>query len=115
MPTTPQRPCRVAGCVYVVPCPVHPARRPWRDRPSFRVRYGTTWDALARRVLREEPVCRWGSLAGEGGRCGQASTTADHIVPRAWGGLSERANLRGLCARHQQAKASREGAAGGRR
>jgi len=50
------------------------------------------------RVLAEEPVC---AVAG----CGEPSTSVDHRIPLALGGSPlDRANLQGMCARHNSAK-----------
>jgi 5-methylcytosine-specific restriction protein A len=59
-------------------------------------------------VLRDQPWCP--RCAAEGRV--EPTTSVDHIVPKAWGGTDDRANLQALCARHQQQKASREGAQG---
>lgn len=48
------------------------------------------WRRIRAVVLAEEPTCRWCGVA--------ASTTADHIVPRAHGGDDRRENLCGSCA-----------------
>jgi 5-methylcytosine-specific restriction endonuclease McrA len=59
---------------------------------------GSVWRALRRRVLAEEPVCQ---VPG----CGRLSTEVDHIVPLAAGGAPlDRANLQGLCQRHNASK-----------
>ncbi len=47
---------------------------------------------LRLKVLAEEPLCMI-----RGPKCTRISTTADHIKPRAQGGLSVRSNLRGAC------------------
>jgi 5-methylcytosine-specific restriction endonuclease McrA len=63
-------------------------------------------------VLSYDRICQWGRLADErDAPCAAPSTTVDHIVPKYLGGTDAYANLRGLCARHQQIKAGREGAA----
>ena len=61
----------------------------WREveRPR-RARERLAGDRLRKRVLAEEPTCRF---------CGAASEEVDHIVPIYLGGSSERPNLRGLC------------------
>jgi hypothetical protein len=48
-------------------------------------------------VLRRDPVCTWGTLPGEDGPCGAASTDADHI---GGAGNHDMAFLRGLCHDH---------------
>src|SRR5262245_21499913 len=53
---------------------------------------GHGWSLLAKRVVAEEPSCHWGF---EG--CTVASTEADHLKPRALGGLDDRSNLVGSC------------------
>jgi 5-methylcytosine-specific restriction endonuclease McrA len=63
------------------------------------------WDAMRKRVLREEPTCRV---------CGEPAVAVDHIAPRAEGGDESRANLRGICAachRRKTAEDSRRGKA----
>lgn len=79
-------------------------RKPWAHaEPSRHARgYGSEWGAKRRQVLAEEPVCRYCRRA--------ASTTADHIKPKAEGGTDDRRNLAGCCKACQQAKAGREGA-----
>jgi len=64
----------------------------WRSEPL-----PAGWPALRFAILARDPVCRWGSLPGELGPCGQDSTDADHIGP-AWDHRPER--LRGLCGPH---------------
>ena len=90
MPTAPWPRCTFPGCRVRQKgggrCPAH---RP--TRASARARgYDRGWDALAKRVIAEEPICR---------RCGvNPSTVAGHILPRSRGGTNARSNLRGLCA-----------------
>jgi hypothetical protein len=76
-----------------------------RYRPAHADVYRTReWTNLRRRVLREEPIC-----AVEG--CGERSTSVDHVQPLADGGEPyDRANCRGMCAKHHKERSSRQGA-----
>lgn len=93
--------------------PVHRApgwrqRRPW-EHPEGKVTgasrgYGYAWAKIRKRVLAEEPWCRYCLIDGR-----QApSTTVDHMINRARGGTDERANLCGCCTPCQRSKAGRE-------
>ena len=107
MPWSPKRDC--VGCGRRVaggrPCPHCKARRD-ASQPGVRERYGAGWDALARRVIAEEPLCR---LCEADGRI-TASTQADHIVPVSVRPdlKQERSNLQGLCDRCHAAKSAAE-------
>jgi 5-methylcytosine-specific restriction endonuclease McrA len=90
MPTARRRRCSwPPGCNVRVTrggrCPAH--REP--GRLSARQRgYDGDWDAIARQVIAEEPICR---------RCGvNPSEVAGHILPLPVG-TNARPNLRGLC------------------
>ena len=54
-------------------------------------------------VLRRDPICRWP-------HCIEASTDADHIVAKRFGGLDTLENLQGLCHAHHSRKTRRENA-----
>jgi 5-methylcytosine-specific restriction endonuclease McrA len=63
------------------------AGKPWR-----RAYTDPRWRALAKRTLREEPICRRCTL--------RRSEVADHVIPIGspfWGEPFERANTQGLC------------------
>lgn len=64
----------------------------WRTVPL-----PSDWPAIRYEVLFRDPVCRWGSLDGEEGTCGQDATEADHT-----GSPSDHRPemLRGLCHSH---------------
>lgn len=109
-PTKPARPCRVATCSHLQPCPVpgH-QKQPWEKRPSPQTYNSAEWKRLRARVLREEPTCRL-RLPGCTGR----STTAAHIqsVAERPNLFLVRSNVRGSCASCNHREAS---AKGGRR
>jgi 5-methylcytosine-specific restriction endonuclease McrA len=71
------------------------ARRRWRTRAG---------QLLARRVIREEPVC-WLQFPGV---CTGAATTADHVQPvtRRPDLVLVRSNLRGACSECNRARNS---------
>ncbi len=117
-PTAPKKPCPNPRCPDLSgDCPVHgrTAQRQAYDqtRGSSRARgyADPAWLAVRAAVLERDPECTWGSLprdrAPAAYTCGNPSTTAAHIVPRAAGGSDEPENLRGLCARHHSAETSR--------
>jgi 5-methylcytosine-specific restriction endonuclease McrA len=83
------RACPQPGCPNVQPCPTH-ARKPWAHAVEDRHARGYDAEYMRNRaiVLREEQDC---ALCGGPGL---SNDTADHIVPRADGGGSERSNLR---------------------
>lgn len=73
--------CPAPGCGHLRPCAQHPAPTTSRGRAHRKARAQT---------LREEHIC-W--------LCGQPGTaadplTADHIIPRAHGGIDHRDNMR---------------------
>jgi 5-methylcytosine-specific restriction protein A len=114
MPWSPRGPCPVPGCRQRQPCPRHPdtPRSPWKRSNGARWRddYGAAWPALARRVLHEEPRCRYGTLPSERDvpPCTAPSREVDHITPKARGGTDDRTNLRGLCTHHHFVKSGRD-------
>jgi len=78
------------------PCKVPAARQAsnWDKRKTRQQRgYGREHDAMRRRVMAEEPLCRECSKSGRVA----ASTVADHIIPKAEGGTDDRDNYQGLC------------------
>ena len=100
MPIRVASPCHVATCPNRKPCPVHVAHRP---APSQRG-YTKAWYSLSKTMIAEEPWCH---------RCMATHSennplTADHIVPLAKGGESNRENTMVLCRRCN----SRKGANG---
>jgi 5-methylcytosine-specific restriction protein A len=84
----------------------------WTKRTSRQSRgYGREHDAMRKRVLAEEPLCRACSAAGRV----EATTIADHIKPKAEGGTDDRENYQGLCRPCSIAKTARESGRGRRR
>nr|MBA2600219.1 HNH endonuclease [Actinomycetota bacterium] len=59
-----------------------------RVDPANKGRYGSSWQAIRARVLRESPRCQI---------CGKPATDVDHIRAHADGGTDDRSNLRALC------------------
>ena len=77
----------------------------WDKRKTRQQRgYGREHDAMRRRVLAEEPLCRDCLKTGHVA----AATIADHIVPKAEGGTDDRENYQGLCRPCSTAKTSSE-------
>lgn len=77
----------------------------WDKRRTRQQRgYGREHDAMRKRVLAEEPLCRECSRAGKVA----ASTIADHIKPKAEGGSDDRDNYQGLCRPCSTAKTAKE-------
>jgi len=92
--------------------PARPRQSNWTKRKSRQERgYGREHDAMRRQVLAEEPLCR---LCLEAGRV-TPTTIADHIVPLADGGASDRYNYQGLCRPCHDLKTARESARARRR
>lgn len=75
----------------------------WRSEPL-----PSNWPSIRYAVLERDPVCRWGSLPGEEGRCGLASTDADHTGDP---GNHDPAFLRGLCTWHHRHRTALQGVA----
>jgi 5-methylcytosine-specific restriction protein A len=83
MASKPKRPCRYPGCPAIVPggglCGEHKReqrRREDADRLSATQRgYGTEWRRRTARFRRQNPLCV------NYARCGNRTTTVDHIVP----------------------------------
>lgn len=66
----------------------------WDKRKTRQQRgYGREHDAMRKRVLDEEPLCRECSKAGRV----EAACIADHIKPKTEGGTDDRENYQGLC------------------
>lgn len=84
------RPCSVAGCPHLQPCPVHARGRGSTDeRPSASARgYDRRWRKLRLMYLRAHPLCV---------RCMGAATIADHVIPRSAGGTDTWDNLQSMC------------------
>lgn len=77
----------------------------WDKRKTRQQRgYGREHDAMRKRVLAEEPLCRECSKSG----LVEATTVADHIKPKAEGGTDDRDNYQGLCRPCSTAKTARE-------
>lgn len=77
----------------------------WDKRKTRQQRgYGREHDAMRKRVLIEEPLCRECTKAGRV----EATTVADHIKPKAEGGTDDRDNYQGLCRPCSTAKTARE-------
>jgi hypothetical protein len=55
------------------------------------------WPGIRAAVLMRDPVCRWGMLPEEAGRCSSAATEADHIGDPSDHRLTM---LRGICGPH---------------
>lgn len=68
--------------------------------------YGSDYDRMRARVLREEPLCRPCDAQG----FVTASVTADHIKPLAEGGTGDRENMQGICSACHKAKTALEAA-----
>jgi 5-methylcytosine-specific restriction protein A len=86
---------------------VKPARQlsNWDKRSTRQQRgYGREHDAMRRRVLDEEPLCRECLKVGRV----EETKVADHIIPKAEGGTDERENYQGLCRPCSTAKTARE-------
>ena len=104
MPDAPTRPCYVASCSHVRPCPVHGMRqrRPWNQH---------RWRVLARAFLRRHPFC----VACRAARRVTLATDVDHVVAHKGddGLFWDEANWQALCARCHGLKTKREEARGG--
>jgi 5-methylcytosine-specific restriction endonuclease McrA len=108
MPTLPLQRCRWPGCreKQAGPrCRAH-ARRSSRNHygiPRQLRGLGAGWPAIVRAVIeRDGGACQL-RLAG----CTGVATTADHVVPRAAGGISELWNLRASCLHCNTARGAR--------
>lgn len=102
MPMLPKRPCSVAGCPVLGPCPVH--RRPVRPQPAQPVRlyddrrgsstqrgYDRQWRKLREDYFKRNTYCRHcGRLLG-------SRKVLDHRIAKAQGGTDGESNLQGLC------------------
>jgi len=75
----------------------------WRSEPL-----PPGWKAIQYAILARDPVCRWGSLPGEEGSCGQDSTDADHTGDP---GDHRPEALRGLCHPHHVIRSAAQGRA----
>lgn len=99
--------CSIKGCPNIAVakgrCPQHPViaweGKTWKDNPWS----DPELKRLRRQVIKEEPNCRY---------CGRATTSVDHILPRAEGGSHARGNLQGLCTDCRKAKDARDSARG---
>ena len=115
-------PCRAPGCgiASMEPyCQKHSKQRVRSsssdNRPSRRkalhkggAGYGSAHNRWRKRVLANDPICRWD--LGDGRRCLEPSTVADHVVPVKVL-PAERYNLansQGLCRRHHNSKTHEE-------
>lgn len=111
MPDRIRRACSVWPCAELATvkgkCPAH-AREADADRNERRARSlavyrSARWRRTRRRVLRDEPWCRWPG-------CQAAATDVDHIVRIEDGGDPwDDDNLQPLCHRHHSRKTRREG------
>ena len=115
-------PCRSPGCGIATKdayCQKHTKQRVRSsssdNRPSRRkalhkggAGYGSAHILWRKRVLANDPICRWD--LGDGRRCLEPSTVADHVVPVKVL-PAERYNLdnsQGLCHRHHNSKTHEE-------
>lgn len=91
MPHSAHRACPFPGCRLYQPCPDHRlSSTPRIDPPWYRVYTTPEWRRLSRRVIAEEPICHWCTVA--------RSKVADHVVHLADGGAPyDRANVVGSC------------------
>jgi len=78
----------------------------WSKRSRHERGYGCEHEAMRKRVLAEEPLCRICLAAGRV----TASTIADHIVNKAEGGSDERENYQGACKPCHDVKTTEEAA-----
>ncbi len=69
-------------------CKAHGGGAWQRTDPSSKHRYGSHWQEIRVRVLREQPSCEI---------CGKRATDVDHVRAVADGGSDDRSNLRALC------------------
>jgi 5-methylcytosine-specific restriction protein A len=94
--------CSKCGQLFTAPTHVNggrPRTRCDRCRTNHARIDGAKWRKARAQVLREEPVCRV---------CGAPSEEVDHIIPlQAGGDPYARANLQGLCKRHNASKGAR--------
>jgi 5-methylcytosine-specific restriction endonuclease McrA len=143
VPKRPDKACRVLGCPYVAPCPVHgrqvtePLRQAERDRgrlSAHRRGYGHKWRGFAERYFAE----LWRLKVPRAGQCGcrhpsapptddsvcaregliRMATLIDHIIPITGPGdplLYDKSNLQGLCDTCHNKKRKRESDAAKRR
>jgi len=108
MPMLPKRPCPVAGCPSLGPCPTHqrpaqpkPPQRMYDDRrgSSTQRGYGYAWQQRRKEFIKRHPFCV---------RCGKPTTDVDHVIPRSRGGSDDDRNLQPLCSRCHKQKTARE-------
>jgi 5-methylcytosine-specific restriction endonuclease McrA len=107
--------CGVPGCPELTEsgrCPRHPPDQASRNHhgvPRQARGLGADFDALKPLVLERDGYRCQLSLPG----CTRVATTADHIVPRSWGGLTVLANLRAACGHCNNARGARPLGVGG--
>ena len=113
--------CLKPGCPELVEgrrvarCPQHEAehrdheRRNWKSNDPTGRPIGREWRTLRAQVLR----LAHGQCAVPG--CPTPAVQVDHIVPVAFGGTSELANLQALCEFHHHQKSMRDALEGKRR
>ncbi len=111
MPRLPGRPCPVAGCPVIGPCPTHqrtrqpgpvvPTPRLYDDRrgSSAQRGYGYAWQKRRKEFIEAHPYCA---------RCGRPTKEVDHKLPRRLGGSDDDSNLQGLCSWCHKSKTARE-------
>jgi 5-methylcytosine-specific restriction protein A len=107
MPNLPGRPCPVAGCPHLQPCPVHPKKTrggtPDGRESAAKRGYDRRWRKLRLMYLRAHPLCE---------TCGDPAIIADHIIPKAAGGEDSWENLQALCQTCHNRKIAQEKQAG---
>jgi len=64
--------------------------------------YGSSWDALRKQVLEDEPLCRMCTAKGRV----KLAVDVDHIKPKAKGGDDDLGNLQPLCKPCHKAKSA---------
>lgn len=80
----------------------------WKGESPNRLR-GRRWDAIRKRILARDPICRECLRKGTVNRY-SVSTIVDHIVPLFEGGSNDDSNLEGQCQQHGKEKTARESA-----
>ena len=110
MPLAALKHCPAPACPNCQPCATHKRggrRAADARRGSSAARgYDGRWQKLRVLILAEEPVCRYCKASGRV----TASSTVDHMTPKARGGGDERGNLCGCCDRCNYSKGDKTAA-----